>query len=447
MGPCAASRRSYRLRARRVRGHNAPMSRWIKLALVSLLVLLAALALALVGLQYWLSTADFRQRVQALASQEAGVPVAFDRLVVDPWPVPGVAVLGLRVGTAAPIGVRRIELHPSLAGLLRGRLALAHLGVEGAELPQAGIEELLDRRKRRAARPAEPPGETGDALAWLPQRVVLQQVRWLRKGAEALALDGRVELDPADRAPQQLEATLTEGAWRGTRLQLRRRDAQTWDLKVQLAGGTIQGPVHLVQAGNPWKLRGTLATAGVELGRIGSGKLSGQLEASTEWQSQAAAVGGLADALQSQSTFTVRKAVVRGLDLARAVKSVGMSRGGETPLDTLAGSVATRGTAVALNNLVASSGALAATGNVAIAAGNRALSGRIVVRVGSGLVGEVAGVPLVLGGTLDNPELSLTRGAALGAAVGTLVMPGVGTGAGAQMGDRLGDRIKGLFGK
>ena len=69
------------------------------------------------------------------------------------------------------------------------------------------------------------------------------------------------------------------------------------------------------------------------------------------------------------------------------------------------------------------------------------------MRVGSGPGGEVAGVPLVLGGTLDNPELSLTRGAAIGAAVGTLVMPGRGHRAGAQMGDRLGDRIKGLFGK
>ena len=423
------------------------MSRWIKLVLVALLVLIAALAMALVGLQYWLGTADFRQRVQTLASAEAGVPVLFDRLVVDPWPVPGVAALGLRVGTAAPISVRRIEFHPSVSGLLRGRLLLAHLGVEGAEIPQAGIDELIERRKRRPARPADPPPGGADAMALLPQRVVLEKVRWLRKGAEPIALDGRVELDAADQAPQRVDATLTEGAWRGSRLRLQRRDPQTWDLSVDVAGGTIKGPVHLVQAGNPWKLRGSLATAGVELARIDGGKLSGQLEASTEWQTQAAAVGGLVDALQTQSTFTVRNAVVHGLDLARAVKTVGMSRGGETALDTLAGGVATRGAGVALNNLVASSGALAATGNVAIAAGNRALSGRIVVRVGSGLVGEVAGVPLVLGGTLDNPELSLTRGAAIGAAVGTLVMPGVGTGAGAQVGDRLGDRIKGLFGK
>ena len=62
----------------------------------------------------------------------------------------------------------------------------------------------------------------------------------------------------------------------------------------------------------------------------------------------------------------------------------------------------------------------------------------LVVMLGSGLVGEVSGVLLVRGDTLDNPELTLTRGAKLGAAVGTIVIPRVGTGAGAKLGNRIG---------
>ena len=95
---------------------------------------------------------------------------------------------------------------------------------------------------------------------------------------------------------------------------------------------------------------------------------------------------------------------------------------------------------------MASSGALTASGNITVAA-SRTLGGQVVVRLGAGPLGELAGVPLVVGGTLDNPELKLTRGAMLGAAVGTLVMPGVGTGAGANLGDRIGGKLKGLFGK
>jgi hypothetical protein len=57
------------------------------------------------------------------------------------------------------------------------------------------------------------------------------------------------------------------------------------------------------------------------------------------------------------------------------------------------------------------------------------------------------GVPLAIGGTLDAPEVTLTRAALIGAAIGTAVMPGAGTGAGASLGDKVGDKLKNIFGK
>ena len=57
------------------------------------------------------------------------------------------------------------------------------------------------------------------------------------------------------------------------------------------------------------------------------------------------------------------------------------------------------------------------------------------------------GVPLDVGGTLDSPELTLTRAALIGAAIGTVIMPGAGTGAGASLGDKVGDKLKNIFGK
>ncbi len=60
---------------------------------------------------------------------------------------------------------------------------------------------------------------------------------------------------------------------------------------------------------------------------------------------------------------------------------------------------------------------------------DKRLSGRINVDV-SGAAGQALGVPLVVGGTVDAPSVTLSRGALLGAAIGTAVAPGVGTGAG-----------------
>jgi hypothetical protein len=154
----------------------------------------------------------------------------------------------------------------------------------------------------------------------------------------------------------------------------------------------------------------------------------------------------LPEGLHTQTRFTVRNAVVHGLDLAQAVKTVGMNRGGETHLDTLAGNVTTEGRAVQLSNLAASSGALSATGNVAIAP-NRSLSGHVNVNLSAKEVGGALGVPLIVGGTVDSPSVTLSRGALLGAAVGTLIAPGVGTGAGVKLGDKLGESLRGLFGK
>jgi hypothetical protein len=99
---------------------------------------------------------------------------------------------------------------------------------------------------------------------------------------------------------------------------------------------------------------------------------------------------------------------------------------------------------VHLTNLVATSGALAAQGNVSMAA-NQALSGRVSVDLATSK--GAVGVPLTVGGTVDDPSVMPSRGALLGAAVGTLIAPGAGTAAGATAGDRLGEGLRGLFGK
>jgi hypothetical protein len=125
---------------------------------------------------------------------------------------------------------------------------------------------------------------------------------------------------------------------------------------------------------------------------------------------------------------------------------VGISQGGNTSLDVLAGQVRTQGRVIHLNNLEANSGVLSATGQVKVAA-SRTLSGEISVNLAATSLGGAVGVPLEVGGTLDAPQVNLSRSALIGAAIGTVLMPGVGTAAGASVADRLGEGIKKLFGR
>jgi hypothetical protein len=214
---------------------------------------------------------------------------------------------------------------------------------------------------------------------------------------------------------------------------------------VAIGGGHVKGWLQLApgRGAAARVLKGEFDTAGVEVSALTapSRTLTGRLQAKTTLQAEFTEPGQLADLLQSQTRFTVSDATLHGLDLLAAVRSVGLSRGGSTKLDTLSGQVATQGRTVRLTNLVASSGALAATGNVTMASSG-ALDGRVNVDVAAS--GQAVGIPLVVGGTADSPHVTLSRGALVGAAIGTALAPGAGTAAGAKLGDKV---LRGLFGK
>ncbi len=455
--------------------------KWLVIAAVALMLLLAATAFTL---HRWIGTDDFRGRLEREASTALGVPVALGNIAVDVWPLPAVAVSGIEVKTAAPITVGRVEVRPLWRPLLAGRLEVATLLVRRAVIPQRGVDAVMLAMQKKNPEPAATPkgskppapakdvggAEAGAAVAaFLPRRTVLDDVTWVSVAGARTTVQAEARLG-SDGLPDNATFKLLKGHPQGLQATLVRKDAAAdlasvgheWSLKVNVGGGTVEGPLGLQRApgaegrgpqGGVWVLKGQLRTQGVEVSALTapSKTLTGLLDATTTLQGRAASTAALADALQTQTTFTVRNAVLDGIDLAKAVQTVGISRGGQTRIDTLAGLVTTQGKAVQLSNLVASSGALSATGNVAISPA-KALSGRVTVavagdtKVGSALGGAV-GVPLTVGGTIDKPEVSLSRSALVGAAIGTALLPGVGTGAGANIGDRMGEGLRGLFGK
>lgn len=419
--------------------------KWLLAVLLGLLVLLAAVA---GGLQYWVGSDDFRVRVGQQISSAVGMPVQLGRVTVDVWPVPAVALDDVQVKSRPPLTLERIEARPQWAGLLEGRLEVATLVVRNAVVPEQAVAAIAAAVKKPAR--AAPPKEGGEgprSIGFLPRRTLLENITWMQAKGGSITIDAQAELD-ADGLPASAKLDIVKGRFQGAKATLQ-RNPEHWAVRADIGGGTVIGKVRVTPgAKGSSLLQGQFDTSNVEVAALTapSRTLTGRLDAQTTLRSQFQELGGVADALQSQTRFTVRNAVVHGVDLAQAVKSVGLSRGGETRLDTLAGNVTTQGRAVQLTNLVASSGILSATGNVAMAP-NRALSGRVTVDLASASAGGAIGVPLAVGGTLDEPSVTLTRGALVGAAVGTLLAPGVGTGAGAKAGDRLGESLRGLFGK
>lgn len=427
----------------------AKVLKWVAVLLVALLLLLVGAALAL---QHWLRTDDFRGRVERQASDALGVPLKLGRLSIDLWPLPAVAADDVRLLTRpAPLTVARVEARPAYAALLSGRLEIATLIVRKAVLPQTGIASLgaaMQRRQKAAPRrPAAPEPAHGGrgAVDLVPHRAVFDDITWIDEKGMRMTADVQAELG-SDGLLDEASFKIVQGRLAGTQGHVERAGAQ-WPLQVDIGGGRIAGKLQLHPGkGGTQLLTGQLATDNVEVSALTapSKPLTGKLQAQTTLRAEYREPGQIADVLTSQTHFTVRNALVAGIDLQKAVQTVGLSRGGLTRLDTLAGQVNTQGKAVHLTNLVATSGALSATGNVSISPA-KALSGRVNVDLARS--GGAIGVPLEVSGTVDEPSVMLTRGAMVGAAIGTLVMPGAGTAAGVGAGDRLGEGLRSLFGK
>ena len=425
--------------------HNDGMLRALKWLVAAVLLVALLLAGVVFALHSWLGTDDFRQRVEREATAALGVPLKLGGLTVDVWPLPAVAVSQLRIQSQPPITLQRVEARPVWAGLLAGRLEVATLTVRDAVLPQQAIGALgASLQKKGAAKKADAP-KPADTMSWLPRRAVLERVTWIDARGARMTVDAQVRLDDGGLL-ESASFKILQGRFAGAQGRVE-RESDHWPVRIDIGGGKVAGKLRLQSAKNAGRLlSGQLDTSGVEVAALTapSRTLTGKLEAQTTLRAEFREPGQIADVMQTTTRFTVRGAVLHGIDLAKAVNTVGLSRGGETRMDTLAGQVTTHGRAAELSNLVASSGALAATGNVAMAA-NRSLNGRVTVELASAK-GKV-GVPLAVSGTVDSPSVMLTRGALIGAAIGTAVAPGVGTGAGATMGDKVGEKFKGLFGR
>ena len=441
---------------------------------LALLLVLAGLAFAV---QRWVGTDDFRQRMAGEASAALGVPVLMGAVDIDVWPVPALALKDLTIEAKPPLTLGRVEVRPQWQALLQRKLVVTTLIVKQAVLPQHGIDAVLlslSKKEQQASvnRGPQPQNipETTSSPDWLPRRMLLDDVSWISATGSRTSLDADVRFG-ADKLPDTVSLKLIRGYLTGLRVELKRdatsvadasaaapanQTGNRWAVHMEVGGGRIDGQVRLQpqpKASQAIVLVGELHTRDVEVSALTapSKPLTGLLEADTTFTARAETTAALAEALQTATTFTVRRATLNGIDLVKAVKTVGLSRGGETPLQTLAGQVTTRGRAAQLSNLIANAGNLSASGNVAVSPA-KALSGHISVnlagesKLGSAIGGAVA-IPLVVSGTLASPEVTLSRSALVGAALGTVLMPGVGTGAGAKLGEKVSEGLKGLFGK
>ena len=231
--------------------HNPAMARvlkWIVVALVLLVLLVLGTAFAL---HRWVSTDDFRSRVEREASAAIGVPVKLGALSVDVWPLPAVAVDKLRLQSQPPVTLERVEARPVWQALLQGRLEVSTLIVRDAVLPAQGISAIAAAfQKRKPPAQASPPpgseGEEGGSMDWVPRRAVFERVTWVDEKGARTTVDAQLGLG-TDGLLDKATFKITAGKFAGTEGKVERA-ADHWPVRVDIGGGRIAGKLQLLPA-------------------------------------------------------------------------------------------------------------------------------------------------------------------------------------------------------
>jgi uncharacterized protein involved in outer membrane biogenesis len=365
-------------------------------------------------------------------------------------PVPVLVLSDVATDQPRPITLRRATLRLQLAPLLQRVIAVDEIEIESLVLPRTSVRAF----RGKGPKPQEGSGNVVALPApWTLAPVPVELLRWrdvvwIDRRDISLAYDGDVRFDPGWRPRQaRLErASVTPPV----RLRLDRQAGQDrWRTRIDAGGGTWNGVSRLeTLPDGKLQFSAELEPRQIDIESLVqafdrrtsvAGKFSGNTTLVAEAGSSEE-LGALIRSLHTRTTFSVQPATLTKLDVAKAVATAGVSRGGTTQLDELTGTVDTQGTedgvVIQYTNLKARSGVLTASGNLKLF--NRKLDGEIAVD----LVDGVIGVPLKIGGTASDPELSLTGAALTGAAIGSAVLPGVGTAIGA----RVGQQVEKMFG-
>ncbi|WP_454901783.1 hypothetical protein [Variovorax gossypii] len=427
-----------------------PVRRWL-LGIAAVLVIGVG-ALVLVVRSKLPTDEEVAAKIAEGFEQRFGVPLKVGSARWSLLPMPMLVLSDVATGQPRPITLRQVTLRLKLAPLLHRVIALDDVEIESLVLPSASVRAF----RGKGPKPVEGAAPVALPAPWTLAPVPVERVRWrdlswIDRRDIALAYDGDIVFDPQWRPRQaRVERAGLASPLPPARLRLDREAGQDrWRTRIDLGGGTLNGVARFETLANG-KLRvsAELDPRQVDIESLVqafdrrtsvAGKVSGHSTLVAEAGS-AEEVSALVRNLHTRTTFSVQPATLTKLDVAKAVSTAGISRGGRTPLDELTGTLDTQGTdngvVLQYSNLKARSGVLTASGSLKLF--NRKLDGEIAVD----LVDGVVGVPLKIGGTVSDPELSLTGAALTGAAIGSAVLPGVGTAIGA----RVGQQVEKMFG-
>lgn len=369
----------------------------------------AALSAGLLVLAFWKlvpADAELVDRIRAQVEARLGVEVTIGSAQLRLWPRAELVIEDAATVQPQPIRIRRLVAQASLMPLLRGRMELDDVQVEGAVLPQLSLRALRMRPEQKEQ------SVNAVQVALLSFRDVV----WITRYGTPLEFSGSASFGPGWQLRRA--EVVRPGVRPVARLALTPAGGQRWKVELQVGGGTANGELRLATAADGlMTLGGELTPSNIEVASMLAGfkrhsALNGKASGQTQLSASGHAIGDLARSLNTRTTFSVASARLLHLDIDKAIRSFGKDRDGETALLSLSGEMETQNTAegmvVRYSALQARGETFSATGHGTIA--RRRIDGQMTVDLAGGLVG----VPLTIAGPLSQPQVNVSASASTG---------------------------------
>lgn len=394
------------------------------LALVAGLVILLPLV-ALLGLMLY-PLDDYRGGLERRLREAMGHKVSIGSLRFAVSLPPRVQASDIAIGDV--IHAATAYAAPDLSTLFAERKTLKEVRLERVDVGEGGLA-MVDRLNGGSALAVERIALAGASVAFGEARLegVGGEIQFGASGAVSKvvlhASEGRLKLELVPKG-RGYSALLTVRNWTmpfapGLHVESLNGSGELGERSLTLA--KVEGRFYegLLSGTGVIDWTGEVRVAGEgEIKRANLAKLlpalspemggAGELSARVRFEARAERFDRLRDGLRLSADYDVGRGQINRIDLAEALRSGVPTRGGETRFEQLSGSLTLAPQGPRLSDLRLLSGLMRANGAVAVGK-NKQLDGAMTVEIRGSA--SVVRRPVVFGGTLADPVLSLERNA------------------------------------
>ena len=368
---------------------------------------LAAVVAIAVAIVEFMPVGGYVPAVERLASNHIGEPVSIQSMSMSALSGFEFRLENVKIGTTQDVQIGSVTLSPTFDSLFRARKVIPSIEADTVSI----APEALGRLPRWMT------AATADSNVQVEQ-LSLRGVRIERRDFRMPLLNATFRFNrdhsiahtrfETSDGKFSSEIVPREGRWdvsvnasgwvpplgpgieiadltaRGSAI---RNELRVDEFDARLYGGVVTGNV-LVNWADGWRAGGELEAARIDLSRLmgaftRTARTSGALEAKGRFEMQSNSVHTLLDNPRIDTTFTVRRGDLDGVDLVRALQAGREgTTGGSTKFEELTGVLAIANQRYQYRNLQLSAGILNAVGNLDIAP-SQDVSGRVFVELRS----------------------------------------------------------------